>query len=196
MICSFKNIATQRVYNQHFVKNIPNDVAKIALRKLLMIDNASSINDLRVPPGNRLEKLSGDRLGQYSIRINDQYRICFVERDGDFYDVEITDYHWKDLVVWMTNMISTPTIGEILKEEFMEPLGVSAYKLAHEIFVPVSRIQDIIHGRRQVSVDTSLRLGKYFGVSDDYFLKMQNDINLRNARVDLEEELSKIKVYK
>ena len=96
----------------------------------------------------------------------------------------------------MTNMISTPTIGEILKEEFMEPLGVSAYKLAHEIFVPVSRIQDIIHGRRQVSVDTSLRLGKYFGVSDDYFLKMQNDINLRNARVDLEEELSKIKVYK
>ena len=93
MICSFKNIATQRVYNQHFVKNIPNDVAKIALRKLLMIDNASSINDLRVPPGNRLEKLSGDRLGQYSIRINDQYRICFVERDGDFYDVEITDYH-------------------------------------------------------------------------------------------------------
>lgn len=63
------------------------------LRKLIMLDNASCINDLRVPPGNRLEKLSGDRSGQYSIRINDQYRICFTENDGDFYDVEITDYH-------------------------------------------------------------------------------------------------------
>ncbi len=93
MIASFKNIATQRIYEQHFVKAIPNDVAKIALRKLIMIDNANNINDLRVPPGNRLEKLSGDRMGQYSIRINDQYRICFKEKDGDFYDVEITDYH-------------------------------------------------------------------------------------------------------
>jgi proteic killer suppression protein len=58
-----------------------------------MIDNAGCINDLRVPPGNRLEKLSGDREGQYSIRINDQFRICFQEKDGDFFDVEITDYH-------------------------------------------------------------------------------------------------------
>ncbi len=93
MIIGFKNIASQRVYEQHFVKSIPNDVSKIALRKLIMIDNASCINDLRVPPGNRLEKLSGDREGQYSIRINDQYRICFKEKDGDFFDVEITDYH-------------------------------------------------------------------------------------------------------
>ena len=58
-----------------------------------MIDNASDINDLRVPPSNHLEKLRGDREGQYSIRINDKYRICFVERSGDFYDVEIIDYH-------------------------------------------------------------------------------------------------------
>ena len=93
MILEFKNIATKRVYEQHFVKSIPNDVARIALRKLIMMDNANCINDLRVPPGNRLEKLSGDREGQYSIRINDQYRICFKEQGGDFYDVEITDYH-------------------------------------------------------------------------------------------------------
>ena len=93
MIKSFKNIATQRIYEEHFVKSIPKDVSKIALRKLIMINNASSINDLRIPPGNRLEKLLGDREGQYSIRINDQYRICFIEDNGDFYDVEITDYH-------------------------------------------------------------------------------------------------------
>ncbi|MCR5196942.1 MAG: HigA family addiction module antidote protein [Pseudobutyrivibrio sp.] len=96
----------------------------------------------------------------------------------------------------MAKLIQTPTIGEILKEEFMEPLGISAYRLAHDIFVPVSRIQDIIHGRRQITVDTSLRLGKFFGVSDNYFLKMQDDINLRNARVELEDELNMIQAFK
>ena len=85
MIKSFKNIETMSRYKQ--------DVSRIALRKLIMIDNAESLNDLRVPPGNRLEKLFGDRLGQYSIRINDQFRICFTEKDNDFYDVEIVDYH-------------------------------------------------------------------------------------------------------
>lgn len=93
MIKTFKNIETMRIYEQHYVKRIPQDVAKIALRKLIMIDNAENINDLRVPPGNRLEKLLGERAGQYSIRINDQYRICFFEKDNNFYDVEIVDYH-------------------------------------------------------------------------------------------------------
>lgn len=93
MIRSFKNLETMRIYEQHYVKRIPQDVSRIALRKLIMIDNASSLNDLRVPPGNHLEKLYGDRIGQYSIRINNQYRICFVEKDNEFYDVEIVDYH-------------------------------------------------------------------------------------------------------
>ena len=77
MIKSFKNLETMRIYEQHYVKRIPVDVSRIALRKLIMMDNAENINDLRIPPGNRLEKLSGDREGQYSIRINDKYRICF-----------------------------------------------------------------------------------------------------------------------
>jgi len=72
---------------------LPRDIQQVALRKLRMINNAKNINDLRIPPANRLEKLSGNREGQHSIRINDQWRICFVWRDGDAYDVEITDYH-------------------------------------------------------------------------------------------------------
>lgn len=68
-------------------------VQRVALRKLVILDGAESLEDLRVPPSNRLEKLSGDRRGQYSIRINDQWRICFVWKDGDAYEVEITDYH-------------------------------------------------------------------------------------------------------
>ncbi len=91
-----------------------------------------------------------------------------------------------------STLITTPTVGEILKEEFMLPYKISAYKLAQDILVPTSRIQDILHGRRKITADTSLRLAKYFGVSDDYFLKLQNDIDMRNAKLDLQSELDKI----
>ena len=89
-------------------------------------------------------------------------------------------------------MIETPTIGEILSEEFMMPYGLSAYRLAQDIHVPVSRIQDILGGRRRVSVDTSLRLGKYFGVSERYFLNLQNDIDIRNEKAKMQKELDGI----
>ncbi|MBO4235783.1 MAG: HigA family addiction module antidote protein [Firmicutes bacterium] len=88
--------------------------------------------------------------------------------------------------------IPTPTINEILFDEFMEPLGISAYRLANDIGVPVSRIQDILHGRRKITVDTSLRLGKYFGVSDNYFLNIQNDIDIRNEKRAIKKELDRI----
>lgn len=88
--------------------------------------------------------------------------------------------------------IDTPKISEILFEEFMEPMGISAYKLAKDIHVPVSRVQDILHDRRGITVDTSLRLGKYFGVSESYFLNLQNEIDLRNTKLKLSEELESI----
>lgn len=88
--------------------------------------------------------------------------------------------------------IETPSIRDFLKEEFMDPLGISAYKLAKDIGVPVSRVQDILHGRRKISVDTSLRLGKYFGVSERFFLNLQNDIDIRNEKQNLAAELDKI----
>ena len=94
----------------------------------------------------------------------------------------------------MENRIPTPSIGEILQEEFLEPMGISAYKLAHEIHVPTSRIQDILHDRRKITADTSLRLAKYFGVSDRYFLDLQNDIDIRNMKDTLMKELLSIKV--
>ena len=92
--------------------------------------------------------------------------------------------------------ISTPKMGEILLEEFMEPNGISAYMLAKEIHVPVSRIQDILHDRRKVTVDTSLRLARFFGVSDKYFLDIQNDIDLREAKMALQTEILSINPYK
>jgi addiction module HigA family antidote len=80
--------------------------------------------------------------------------------------------------------IQTPTVGEILREEFLLPLNLSAYALAKNTKVPTSRIQDILHDRRQITVDTSIRLGRFFGVSDRYFLNLQNDIDLRNSEIE------------
>ena len=93
MIRSFADRETEKVYNQTFSKKLPNTIQSVALRKLIMIDNAGCLEDLRVPPANHLEKLDGDRKGQYSIRINDQYRICFNADGNIFTNVEIVDYH-------------------------------------------------------------------------------------------------------
>jgi len=93
VIKTFKDAETQKVYQRERSRKLPSDIQQVALRKLRMINNALNINDLRVPPANRLEKMSGDREGQYSIRINDQWRICFVWKNGNALNVEIADYH-------------------------------------------------------------------------------------------------------
>ena len=93
MIKSFADKETEKIYNQVFSKKLPQTIQRVALRKLIMIDNAGKLEDLRVPPANHLEALQGDREGQYSIRITDQYRICFGMEGNDFINVEIVDYH-------------------------------------------------------------------------------------------------------
>lgn len=93
MIQSFKDDETQKIFNRQRSSRLDQSIQRVAFRKLRMIHNSRTINDLRAPPSNHLEKLKGDREGQYSIRINDQYRICFVWQDGDAYQVEICDYH-------------------------------------------------------------------------------------------------------
>jgi proteic killer suppression protein len=93
VIVGFKSEETKFIFDGFVSLEYPYDIQKLALRKLLIIDAATSINDLRVPPGNRLEKLVGDRKGQYSIRINDQGRICFIWNENNADEVEIVDYH-------------------------------------------------------------------------------------------------------
>lgn len=93
MIKSFRDKDTEKVFLGEYTRKFDVKLRRTALRKLTILDAAEVLHDLRITPGNRLEKLSGDRSGQYSIRINDQWRICFRWRDGDAYDVEIVDYH-------------------------------------------------------------------------------------------------------
>ncbi len=95
----------------------------------------------------------------------------------------------------MENCIETPRMSEILSEEFMLPYGLSAYGLAQAIHVPVSRIQDILHDRRKITADTSIRLGKFFGVSDRYFLDIQDDIDIRNTKIQIMEEINSISTF-
>ena len=93
MIRSFRSRETEALFNRHSVRRIASEIQRSALRKLRMLNRAETLQDLRVPPGNRLEALRGNRQGQHSIRINDRWRICFRWRQGDAYDVEIVDYH-------------------------------------------------------------------------------------------------------
>ena len=93
MIESFKCRETEKIFNREFSRKLPNDIQRIALRKLRMLNRSSTIQDLRVPPANKLEALTGKRKGQHSIRINDQWRICFEWQNGNAYNVEIVDYH-------------------------------------------------------------------------------------------------------
>jgi proteic killer suppression protein len=93
MITSFRDRSTEAIAAGRRVGGFGVEVQKLARRKLRMIQAATKLDDLRVPPGNRLEKLTGDRCGQYSIRVNDQYRICFAWIDGAAHDVELVDYH-------------------------------------------------------------------------------------------------------
>jgi len=93
MIKGFKDKEAERLFNREPSRKLAAEIQRIGLRKLRMLNRAKTIDDLRVPPGNRLEALKGDRLGQYSIRINDRWRICFVWDQGDVYQVEIVDYH-------------------------------------------------------------------------------------------------------
>jgi len=93
MIKSFQDKETEKIFSRQISTRLAQDIQRIARKKLVMLDAATQLNDLRTPPGNRLEALKRDRKGQHSIRINDQWRICFKWRDGDAYDAEITDYH-------------------------------------------------------------------------------------------------------
>jgi len=93
MIETFKCKETEKIFHRECSRKLPRDIQRVAFRKLRMIDRSITLNDLKAPPANRLERLSGKRKGQYSIRVNDQWRICFKWIDNNALAVEITDYH-------------------------------------------------------------------------------------------------------
>lgn len=111
-----------------------------ALRKLEQMEWSARLEDLRVPPGNRLEALKVRRRGQYSIRINDQFLLCFRWVEDGAYDVEIVDYHREEEMIM--RRVNPVTPGEMLEEEFLKPLGITKYRLAKDIGVPPGRVKN------------------------------------------------------
>ena len=93
MIRAFRDTVTVKIFNGRFSKKLPQDIQRTAERKLILLHRSLNLNDLRIPPSNRLEALKKNRKGQHSIRVNDQWRICFEWREDGVYDVEIVDYH-------------------------------------------------------------------------------------------------------
>jgi addiction module HigA family antidote len=189
---SFRDQDIEAIWHRQRSRRLDGPVQRVAWRKLAMLDAAETLTDLLIPPGNRLEKLTGDRAGQHSIRINQQWRICFVWTDAEPEDVEIVDYHEEEPVA--ENTIMPPVHpGEILLEEFLTPLGVSQYQLAKAVDVPARRINEIVHGQRRITADTALRLSRYFGTSERFWLNLQSRYDLEIEKDRLGAELDGIR---
>jgi len=192
MIVSFRDPDTAALAAGIRVKRF-EAIESVARRKLRQLEIAGRLDDLRVPPGNRPEALKGDRTGQFSIRINDQYRICFVWTSAGPAEVEILDYHQEELD--MGTKLAPVTPGELLLEEFLKPMGILHYRLAKEIGVPATRISEIIARRRSITADTDLRLCRFFGLSDGYWLRAQVAYDTEVAHEQLADELEKIRPW-
>lgn len=201
MIRSFRDPATERLWSRQRVKTIDPRIERVALRKLVMLDAAEILDDLRVPPGNRLEALRGDRAGQYSIRINQQRRICFTWTDAGPADVAT---QWELATRSSTTAEEVPPMttitpihpGEVLMEEFLEPLQISQNRVAVAIGVPPRRINEIIHGKRRITADTALRLARYFGTTDRFWLNLQTRYDLEIEKDHLGNALDRIEPLK
>ena len=163
-------------------KGFPSDLLRGAIRKLLMLDAATFLGALRLPPSNHPEALSGDRKGQHSIRIHSQWRICFVWTDGDAFDVEIVDCHWGARTTLITNPPIHP--GEILRTEFMEPPNLTPGKIARAIGVPRTRIERRIRKQTALTADTAARLGRYLGTRAEFWMNLRTSYDASVAHLD------------
>jgi len=185
MIQGFADEETALIWSGRRSRRLPFDMQATALRKLRLLNQARALSDLRVPPGNRLEALKGERAGQYSIRVNDQRRICFGAKEVQLMSKSSTTTD----VEWLPN----PTPGEILLEEFLRPMSLSQTALAVAVRVPPRRINEIVLGKRAVTADTDLRLTRYFGLTPGFFLGLQADHDLMARRRELGADLEAIK---
>ena len=177
MIVSFKDADTEALAGGRRVKRFVNFEA-VARRKLRQLQIAGRLDDLRVPPGNRLEVLIGDRAGQHSIRIT----ISTASASAGRRPVLRMSRLWTITRSRTMQKLKPVTPGELLREEFLTPMGLSQYRLAKEIGVPAQRIGEIVAGRRAVTADTDLRLCRFFGLSNGYWLRARWPTTPRSPR--------------
>jgi addiction module HigA family antidote len=187
MIQSFADPEAELIWSGRRSRRLPADIQNVALRKLRLLNQAKVLNDLRVPPGNRLEALKADRQGQHSIRINDQWRICL-------YGLREDRCMSKSSTITAKNgLLRNPHPGEILLEDFLKPMQLSQNALARAVHVAPRRINEIVLGKRDITADTDLRLARYFGLSEGFFLGLQMDYDLMQKRREIDRDLKSIR---
>jgi addiction module HigA family antidote len=186
---------TAAVWADQMPKGFPSDLAKTARRKLRVLDAAVGLEDLRQPPGNHLEPLKGNREGQHSIRVNDQWRLCFERRDDGVHGLRSWTTTEDDMAIRIEDVgrldfsdvatgdrIGPVTAGDVLREEFMAPLKLSARALARDMGVPSNRITAILSGDRGVTAETALLLSARLGTSAEFWMHLQVQHDLEEAR--------------
>jgi antitoxin HigA-1 len=187
MIQGFADSEAELIWSGRRSRKLPADIQNVALRKLRLLNQARALGDLRVPPGNRLEALSADRRG--SIRsgsmINGAYALYGMREDRHVSKSSTTTPR--------SGLLSNPHPGEILLEEFLKPMGLSQNALAREVHVAPRRINEIVLGKRDVTADTDLRLARYFGLSEGFFLGLQMDYDLMQRRREIDRDLKTIR---
>jgi addiction module HigA family antidote len=186
MIVSFASRHTALIWHGRRSRKLPTEIQQVALRKLRMLSQARRLNDLRVPPGNRLEVLKG--LVSASTASGSIGSGGSVSRGT----MEEQVMSRSSTITTEDELLANPHAGEILLEEFMKPLGISQNALARAVHVSPRRINELVLGKRSVTADTDLRLARYFGVSEGFFLGLQADFDLMERRRRIETDLMRI----
>lgn len=184
MIQSFADSETELIWSGRRSRKLPPEIQAVALRKLRMLNQARVLQDMRVPPGNRLEALKGARKGSIASASTTNGAYVLNGRTED--------QAMSKLSTTMTELLSNPHPGEILLEEFLKPMELSQNALARAVHVPPRRINEIVLGKRAMTADTDLRLARYFGMSEGFFLGLQADYDLMERRRQIEPDLSSI----
>jgi len=184
----FRDADTRRLFFGERVRRYPAALAQRTQNKLKIVYAASRLEDLAIPPGNRLEALKGDRRGQWSIRASEQWRICFIWDGTKTVAIEVVDYIEG---IMAKRKIRPVHPGRILFEEFMEPAGISQYRLAQATGLSQMQIGNIIRGRRSISAETALRLERALGMSAQTWMNLQMLYDLEKATLESGTEIRK-----
>ena len=186
MIRSFDDKETERIWNGRRSRQFPVDIQTRALNRMRLLNRAKSLDDLRNPPSNRLHALTGERAGQHSVPLT-----C----NGVYVSSGRTELPSMSKSSTTTNpdWLHNPHAGELLVSEFMEPLGLTAATLAEALQIDQARLRDVIEGAVPMEAELDLRLARYFRISEGFFLGLQDDYELLEAKRALNGSLDRIR---
>ena len=191
-IRTFKCADTEALFRLRRVARLVN-IERPALRKLKQLDDARRMEDLRAPPANRLEQLKGDRAGQWSLRVNHQFRIRFGGRAA-------MPKTWRSSTITEVERNEQETQTRVARRDagrgIPQAAGHEQLPAGEKIGVPAQRIGEIIAGKRAITADTDLRLCRFFGLSDGWWLRLQADYDIEVAKASLAKSLAQIKPWK